>query len=236
MLEHGRPEAARQNVLLDGHDEFVIGGEPLDQCLVERLGEAGVGDGHVKVVLGQQRRGIERNADAVAVAQERHPLPLLQHLAGADRDLARAVGQRHALGIAAGIAEGDRALVVSDGGAHHVAEHRLVARSHDDDVRQRAQVGDVEGAVVGRAVVADQAGAIHREDDVELLQADVMDDLVVGALEEGRVDRADGLRALKRETGREQDRVLLGDADVVVLLGALLLERRSGRFPPPSPR
>jgi hypothetical protein len=36
--------------------------------------------------------------------------------------------------------------------------------------------------VVGRPVVADQPGAVHGEDDVELLQADVVDDLVIGAL------------------------------------------------------
>ena len=75
---------------------------------------------------------------------------------------------------------------------------------------------------MGRAVVADEPGAVHREDDVQLLQADVVDDLVEGALQEGRVDRADGLRALEREAGGEEDGVLLGDADVVVLLGTAL--------------
>jgi hypothetical protein len=65
--------------------------------------------------------------------------------------------------------------------------------------------------VVGRPVVADQAGAVHREGHVELLQADVVDDLVVGALQEGRVDRADRLRPLQGQAGGEQDRVLLGD-------------------------
>ncbi len=106
----------------------------------------------------------------------------------------------------------------------HVHEHRLVARGHQDDVRQAAQVGDVERTVVGGAVVADQAGAVHREDDVELLQADVVDDLVVGALQERRVDRGHRLAALQRETGREQDRLLLGDADVVIAVGQLALE------------
>ena len=79
----------------------------------------------------------------------------------------------------------------------HVHELSLVARSHHHDVRQRAEVGDVESAVVGRAVVADQAGAVHRKDDVELLEADVVDDLVVAALQERRVDRGDGLHALQ---------------------------------------
>ena len=136
---------------------------------------------------------------------------------------AGAAGSSHALGGAARVAQRRRA-VVGDRRAQHVDQHRLVARRHHDDVGQRAEVGDVEGAVVGRAVVADQPGAVHREDDVELLQADVVDDLVVGALQEGRVDRADRLGALERQAGGEQDRVLLGDADVVVLLGDLVGE------------
>ena len=113
---------------------------------------------------------------------------------------------------------------MGDRGVEHVDQHRLVARRHHDHVRDRAEVGDVEGTVVGRAVVADEAGAIHREGDVEVLQADVVDDLVEGTLEEGRVDRADGLGTLQRHAGGEQDRVLLGDADVVILLGALVAE------------
>ena len=77
---------------------------------------------------------------------------------------------------------------------------------------------------MGRPVVADQAGPVHCEGDVELLQADVVDDLVVGTLEEGRVDRADRLSPLQGETRGEQHRVLLGDADVVVLPGHLVGE------------
>ena len=75
--------------------------------------------------------------------------------------------------------------------------------------------------MVRRAVVADEAGAVHREHDVQLLQADVVDDLVVRALEEGRVDRGDRLAALEREPGGEQHRLLLGDPDVVVAVGQL---------------
>ena len=83
-----------------------------------------------EVVLGEERRRVERDPDPVAVAEQRHPLALLQHLAGADRDLAGAVGQRHALGGAARVAKRDRAVVVGERGAQHVAEHRLVARRH----------------------------------------------------------------------------------------------------------
>ena len=132
--------------------------------------------------------------------------------------------------LAARVAQRDRAVVV-ERGAQHVRQHRLVARRHQHDVRQAAQVGDVEGAVVGRAVVADEPGAVHREHDVELLQADVVDDLVVGALQEGRVDRDDRLDALEREPGGEQHRLLLGDADVEVALGHRLLQDAAGPVP-----
>ena len=106
----------------------------------------------------------------------------------------------------------------------HVNQRGLVPGRHQGDVRKAAQVGDVEGAVVGRPVVADQSGAVHREDHVQLLEADIVDDLVVAALEEGRVDRRHGLRALESQARREEHRVLLGDAHVVVALGKLLLE------------
>ena len=54
-----------------------------------------------------------------------------------------------------------------------------------------AEIADVEEAVVGRAVVAGKAAAIHAEHDVEILQADVVDDLVEGALQEGGVNGAE---------------------------------------------
>ncbi len=50
---------------------------------------------------------------------------------------------------------------------------------------------------------------------MQLLDADVVQDLVVAALEKGRVDRHDRNPALGRHAGGEGDRVLLGDADVV---------------------
>ena len=77
---------------------------------------------------------------------------------------------------------------------------------------------------MSRPVVAHQAGAVHREHHVQLLQADVMDDLVEAALEEGRVDRRHRLRALEGQPGGEQHGVLLRDAHVVVALGERLLE------------
>ena len=67
---------------------------------------------------------------------------------------------------------------------------------------------------MGGAVGADQPGAVDGEADRQVLDGDGVDDLVVGALQEGRIDGAERPVALRREPAGEGDRMLLGDADV----------------------
>ena len=78
---------------------------------------------------------------------------------------------------------------------------------------------------MGRAVGADQAGAVHREAHRQALDRDVVHDLVVGALQEGRVDGGERLVAFGREPGGEGHAVLLGDADVEAAVGEFLGEQ-----------
>ena len=47
---------------------------------------------------------------------------------------------------------------------------------------------------MGRPVRADEPGAVDGEAHRKFLQRDVMDDLVVGALQKRRIDRAEGLK------------------------------------------
>ena len=75
-----------------------------------------------------------------------------------------------------------------------------------------------------RTVGADQPGAVHGEADRQVLDRHVVHDLIVGALQEGRVDGAERLVAFRRQSGREGDAVLLGDADVEGALGKCLAE------------
>ena len=67
---------------------------------------------------------------------------------------------------------------------------------------------------MGRAVGADEAGAVDGEAHRQALDRDVVHDLVVAALQEGRIDRAERLVAFGREAGGERHRMLLGDADI----------------------
>ncbi len=64
------------------------------------------------------------------------------------------------------------------------------------------------------AVRADEPGAIDSEADRQVLNRHVVHELVVAALQEGRIDRAEGLVAFRGQAGGERHRMLLGDADI----------------------
>ena len=90
---------------------------------------------------------------------------------------------RHAFAGATWIAD-ERRMLLHRGGEHHVHQFILILRSHGDDVRHAAEIGDIEQAVVRGAVVGGKARAVHAEDYGQILERDVMHDAIVGALEE----------------------------------------------------
>jgi len=88
---------------------------------------------------------------------------------------------------------------------------------------------------MGGAVGADEAGAVDRETHRQALDRHIVHDLVVAALQEGRIDRTERLVTLGGETRGERHRVLLGDADIEGALGKALA-KMSIPVPTASPR
>ena len=101
---------------------------------------------------------------------------------------------RHADAVAARVTHRRRADVL-DHREQHVAHLAFVLRRHHDDVRHAAQVSDVQQAVMRRAVAAGDAAAVQAELDVQILHADVVNDLIERALQESRVNRANRLQS-----------------------------------------
>mmetsp|Transcript_12641 Transcript_12641/g.32016 ORF Transcript_12641/g.32016 Transcript_12641/m.32016 type:complete len:472 (-) Transcript_12641:935-2350(-) len=245
---------ATDAALLDGDEHVVVARQLAQQLHVERLHEARVRHRDAQLpakvgVLLQRARGLHGGREARAQREQGHAL------------LARRVcplhvppatdGQRRPLGghggdvvakllakpleadaVTAREAHGARHGVELVGGGHHVQQLELVGRRHDHQAGQTAQVSQVERAVVRGAVVADQARAVKDEAHGQLLRHHVVHHLVVATLEEGAVDRHEGLEALHRQPGGEGDGVLLGDAHVKGALGeapAELVDPRAAR-------
>ena len=90
----------------------------------------------------------------------------------------------------------------------------LIGRRHQHEPRQATQVRDVERAGMGLAVGSHQARPVQRESNRETLNRNVVNDLVVGALQECRIDRRERLHSVRRQPRRKGHGVLLGNPDV----------------------
>ena len=111
-----------------------------------------------------------------------------------------------------------------EAGHHHALELRFILGCHHREVRHTAQIADVVLALVGRTIGANDASAVQNKGDRQVLNADVVDQLVVSALQEGAVDRADRTETFTGHARGHRHRVLFSDADVEILLGTRLLE------------
>ena len=77
---------------------------------------------------------------------------------------------------------------------------------------------------MGRAIRTHEAGAIHGEANRQVLQSHIMHDLVIAALQEGRIDRAERLVAFRCKACGKGHRMLLGDAHIEGASGISLAE------------
>ena len=90
----------------------------------------------------------------------------------------------------------------------------LVAGTHQDHAGQGPHESDVKRSGMGRAVRADQARPVHGKPHRKALDRHVMDDLIIAALQEGRIDRGERLHAIGGEARGKGHGVLLGNADI----------------------
>ena len=76
------------------------------------------------------------------------------------------------------------------------------------------QIGDVQQSVVRWTIATRDAAAIQAKLHIQILNADVVNHLIEGALQESRVDRANRFQSFARHAGRKGDAVLFGDAHI----------------------
>ncbi len=85
--------------------------------------------------------------------------------------------------------------------------------------RHHAQQGEIPHAVVRRAVLAGDPGAVEHDRHRQLVQCDVHQQLVERPVEEGGVEGDHRVHAAEGQPRRRGECMLLGDADVIGALG-----------------
>ena len=90
----------------------------------------------------------------------------------------------------------------------------LVIGCCDGEVGYRAQEGEVEGTVVCGSIFAHQSAAVDAQHHVQTRYGHVVDDVVVGALQERGVDIAEGDQPILGHASREGHGMSLSDAHI----------------------
>ena len=119
---------------------------------------------------------------------------------------------------AARITHRNRAFAVVITGVQHLAALVFITRGHDHHVRQDAQEGEIKRALVCRTVVADNPGAVDSKQDRQFLNRDIVDHLIVGALQEAGVNCDNRLVTADSQPGGKGDGVLFSNRDIKILI------------------
>ena len=77
-----------------------------------------------------------------------------------------------------------------------------------------AKIGEVENTVMGRTVLPHQSSSIHNNGDGHILQAYIMNHLIIGPLQKGAVDGGYRLKALQCQTGSKGHGMLLANSHI----------------------
>ena len=180
-LDHRRAEATHLHMILEGDEGGHAPGIPFEDFTIQRLDETRVDDRGREAAVLQPPGEFPRQGHHRPQAQNRYVGAVDQNFCLAHGDCLRLDFARHAGHSTARIADGARSRKL-EGGLHHVGQLVLVLGSHQHDLGNAAQVGDVEQPMMSGTVVAGKPGAIHAEENRQLLQTNVMHDGVEGSL------------------------------------------------------
>ena len=224
VFDDAAAEAVVEDVVFEGADDAGAAGEAFEGGGVERFDPARVDEGDGVAHGGEHGGGGFGHFEERAETDEADVAAFGEDLGFTDFEELGGLFDGFSGERAARVADGGGAVVVIDHGPEHVDEFVFVFGLHVDEAGDVAEVADVEEPVVGGAVVAAEAAAVHAEADGEVLERDVMNDHVIGALHERGVDGEDGFEALSGETAGEEGGMFFGDADVEVAFGDFFLE------------
>ena len=229
---NGTAGAAHDGTLFHRHQRLMVARDFQQQVQIKRLGPA-----HVDHRGVQCLRGLQRRVQHAAKRQNRHPGASPPNLALAKWQTFQPWLDHHTCARTARVAHRDR-MVLCKGRAEQLPALVLVGRAGHADIGNTAQERDVIDTGVGRAVGPHQASTVQRKHHWQVLDRHVMNQLVVGALKEGGVDRHHRFEPLAGQAGGEGHGVLLGNADIKIALreaplelhhaGALAHGRRDG--------
>ena len=222
-FQYGTADTAHDCVLLQRHQHFMRLRQLPDERFVQWFHKAHVGQRGVECFCRCQRGG-----DQAAKRQQCHRFAGATHDAFTDWQGVHGGFNGGTISAAARVTHRARAIQ-RHRGVEHLAAFVFVRRGHYRHIGNATQVTQIKAARMGRAIGSHQPGAVNRQHDRQILQGDIVNQLVIGALQKRRINRHYRFVAIARQTGSKGQRVLFGDADVKIAVGKFLGETYQAR-------
>ena len=200
--------------MLDRNQRFVVTRKVVNQGAIQRFGKTRIRNGDRDTARGQIIGSSQTFRQMRPERQDRNIIAFAHNAPFADLDRFRRGVQRSPRPFATWIAECDGTVVILGRGHDHTRQLSFVRGSHHRHVGKRRKIPDIERTRMGRTIRAHQTGPVDGKAHRQFLQRNVMHHLVITALQERRINRAEWAQTRRSHPGGECHAMLLGDADI----------------------
>ena len=223
-FENGSAETTSQGPFFHGDNLADASSQWVDQGFIQGPQEARINHRCLDSISTEKVSGGQGATDHGAIGNDQQVIASPQNLTTADLEGFPAfLHQGHTLSWTSGDSKRCGAWVFK--ACHqHALKLRFVTGRHHREVGDGTEVADVVLALMSRAVGSDNASAVENERDRKILDADVVNQLVVGTLKKGAVNGHNGFEAFTGHSARKGHGMLLGNPHIDVLLGNRFLQ------------
>ena len=208
----GTAGPSHDGALFHRHQRLMVARHFQQQVQIQRFGPAHVDDRGI-----QRLRRLQCGVQQAAKSQNRHTGAGTANFAFAKWQGFQSWLDHDPGAGAARVAHGHR-MLLRKCRAEQLPALVFISRAGHADIGNATQVGDVVRTGVGGAIGPHQAGPVQSKHHGQVLDSHVMNQLVVGPLQEGGVNRHHWFEPLAGQPSGESDGMLLGNADIKIAL------------------
>ena len=106
----------------------------------------------------------------------------------------------------------DRSIVVSSRGCDHTAQFSFISSSHHYKAGKVCQKTNIKSTSMGGTIRPNQPRTVNSKSHWKALNCNIMHDLIIATLQEGRIDSAEGLHSPSSQARREGNAMLLSNS------------------------
>mmetsp|Transcript_28559 Transcript_28559/g.48541 ORF Transcript_28559/g.48541 Transcript_28559/m.48541 type:complete len:245 (-) Transcript_28559:406-1140(-) len=113
-----------------------------------------------------------------------------------------------------GIPQNGWSIIESSTSSNHISQLNLITRTHDGQIWNTSQVGQIITSMVSRTIISNNSRTVQYHSHGQILDSNIMNNLIITSLHECRVNATEWFQSLTRHTCRKSHSMLLGNTHI----------------------